>query len=563
MDKIKPACKHPTTQPNNRLRAVVIVALSLLVCCNTLQAQGTAAAQRIYLQHADQLYANENYRPGLQVAKGNVHFIHRGAHLYCDSAHFRERENSFNAYGRVRFRQGDTLSLTANRVLYNGQSNMLQARGNVVLKHMKTTLYADSLDFDRRNNLAYYFEGGKLVDPDAQLVSDWGEYNTVTKQARFFYSVTLKKDNDYIETDSLLYNSATNIATVVGRSVIYTDRKTITTQRGYYNTHEEHTQLYSRSTIEDDNMTITADTMLSDKHTGIQQARGHVVYEGKKNKNRLLAGYCRYDSNLQAAFATDNPVAMEFSQNDTLWLHADTLRLKTFNADTDSLYREIYAYHRVRTYRQDVQAVADSAMYNTRDSLLKLITDPIAWSDNRQILGEQIHVYLADTTVRQVNILGQAMSIEQMNDGVHYNQVESKRMQAYFDEQGNMRRTDAIGNVKSIYYPLDDKDSSIIAVNYLEGDTIRLYIDTKRQLDRIWVSKPIGTAYPPTQVPPERTTLQAFAWYDYIRPTGPDDIYEWRSKHTQPPVRPRQPVGGAEDSADVGHPDDEQQPSQL
>ncbi|MBP3726371.1 MAG: hypothetical protein J6I60_04060 [Bacteroidaceae bacterium] len=514
--------------------------LLLLLLIGVEMAQAQHSAQRIYLRHADALMADAASRPGLQVAKGNVNFLHRGAILLCDSAHFWEKQNAFNAYGHVRFRQGDTLSLTAQRVMYDGQQEMIRARGNVVLRHRKTTLYADSLDFDRRNNMGYYFEGGRLVDEQTQLVSDWGEYHTDTREARFFYSVTLKKDNDYIETDSLLYNTRSSTATVVGRSVIYTDGRTITTQHGYYDTKAERTQLYSRSTIEDNDMTITADTLFNDKQTGLYEAQGRVEYRSKKDHNELYAGYCRYDSQQGTAFATQRPVAKEYSQGDTLWLHADTLRMKTFHIDTDSMFREVYVYHHARVYRSDVQAVADSISYNTRDSLLTLLRDPIVWSDNRQIVGEKIDVILADSTVRRVDVLRQALSIEQMDDRQHYNQVAATKMTAYFDEKGNMRRTDAIGNVKTIYYPQDDKDSTIMALNYLEGDTMRMYIDTLRQLDKIWVSKPVGTAYPLIQTPADRTQLPGFAWFDYIRPRDPDDIFEWRPKNDDQRIKTQQ-----------------------
>ncbi len=127
-----------------------------------------------------------------------------------------------------------------------------------------------------------------------------------------------------------------------------------------------------------------------------------------------------------------------------------------------------------------------------------------------------------------------------MDDRQHYNQVAATKMTAYFDEKGNMRRTDAIGNVKTIYYPQDDKDSTIMALNYLEGDTMRMYIDTLRQLEKIWVSKPVGTAYPLTQTPADRTQLPGFAWFDYIRPRDPDDIFEWRPKNDDQRIKTQQ-----------------------
>lgn len=88
--------------------------------------------------------------------------------------------------------QGDTLSLFSDYAYYDGNEQMCQARYNVVLKNRESTLYTDSLNFDRLYGIGYFFEGGKLVDNGSVLTSDWGEYNTGTKMALFNYSVKLR-----------------------------------------------------------------------------------------------------------------------------------------------------------------------------------------------------------------------------------------------------------------------------------------------------------------------------------------------------------------------------------
>ena len=129
--------------------------------------------ERVYLVHADELsYDQWGAVPGAQILKGKVHFKHAGMQLWCDSAYFFQVENSVEAFGHVRFRQGDTLSLTCDHADYNGAEQMMHARKNVVLKHRTQTLYTDSLDYDRMYSLAYFFEGGKLVDGKDRLVSD-------------------------------------------------------------------------------------------------------------------------------------------------------------------------------------------------------------------------------------------------------------------------------------------------------------------------------------------------------------------------------------------------------
>ena len=102
-------------------------------------------------------------------------------------------------------------------------------------------------------------------------------------------------------------------------------------------------------------------------------------------------------------------------------------------------------------------------------------------------------------------------------------------MYAYF-VNGQMRRSDAVRNVRSIYFPIDSKDSTLIGLNYVETDTMKMYMSPNRQLERIWMPKAQGTLYPMSQIPPTRYKLDVFAWFDYMRPKDKDDVFIWRAK---------------------------------
>ena len=78
---------------------------------NAQRNRGRAQDERIYLDHADSLYYDEFRRNDTQVVRGNVKFRHRGSVLYCDSAYFKQQENTFHAFGHVRLLQGDTLEI--------------------------------------------------------------------------------------------------------------------------------------------------------------------------------------------------------------------------------------------------------------------------------------------------------------------------------------------------------------------------------------------------------------------------------------------------------------------
>ena len=492
------------------------------------RAKAAQQDKRVYLVHADNLHYDQYRNGDAQILDGHVHFRHVGANLYCDSAHFYEQSNSFEAFGHVRMVQGDTLSLVSDYAYYDGNDQLAQARYNVVLKHRKTTLYTDSLDYDRMYSFGNFFEGGKMVDGKSVLTSDWGEYHTDTKMAMFYYDVRLKDQNMFLTTDSLYYDTRTSRAHIVGPSNITSGSSHIYSEDGYYNTRTEQSELFGRSVIKDQGRTIVGDSVFRNARDGKNYAYWNVVMTDSINKNRLTGDYAEYDDSTGYAMATNNAVAMDFSQKDTLFMHADTFKIFTYNNNTDSVYRVMHAFRKVRAYRPDVQAVCDSLVYNSLDSCMVMYRDPIVWNQGQQLFGEEIRVYMNDSTIDWAHVIGQAFSAEQMSDTIHFNQVSSKEMKAFF-KNGEMRESQAIDNVLSVYYPIDDSDSTLIGLNYLETPLLKMFLE-KRKMKRMWIEKPKGTLYPMTQIPPDKYFLPQYAWFDYIRPLNKQDIFKWRGK---------------------------------
>ena len=512
--------------------AVVLCLFGLCVAQSRKVAKGRhrpKTDERVYLKHADMLRFNQyGEHAGAQILNGNVAFLHKGALLTCDSAYIYQESNSFKAFGHVKMRQGDTLSLTSDYAFYDGDNQMAEARHNVLLRHRGTKLYTDSLNYDRLYNIGYFFEGGKMVDRNNVLVSDWGEYDTETRKAVFNYNVNLRNPKFTLTTDTLHYDTRTSLANIVGPSVIRSKESVIHTSEGYYNTNTGRARLYGRSTMSNKGKEITGDSLFYDEKRGISQGYRNVIYKDTQKKNELHCNYLWYNEKNGFAFATENPVMMEYSQKDTLFVHSDTIKVITYHLNTDSVYRTAHCYNKVRAFRNDVQAVCDSLVYNTKDSCMTMYRDPIAWSGDRQLLGEEIQVFMKDSTIDRAHIINQALTAELMPDKEHYQQLSSKEMFAYFTK-GQITQTEAIGNVRSIYYPVDDKDSTLMGLVYIETDTMKMFM-RDRQLQKIWTSKTDGTWYPMTQIPPERYKLDGFTWFDYIRPINKDDIYEWRGK---------------------------------
>ncbi len=492
--------------------------------------------KRIYLVHADELRYDQYQNRDAQVLKGHVHFDHMGARLYCDSANFFEASNSFEAFGHVKMYQGDTLSLFSDYAFYDGNEQLARARYNVVLKHRKTTLYTDSLDYDRMYSLGYFFEGGKLIDNGSVLTSDWGEYHTDTKIALFAYDVELQDKDFFLTTDSLYYNTQTSVAHIVGPSDIISGKSHIYSEDGYYNTKTDHSELFGRSVIRDESRTLVGDSVYYNSGDGTSYAYRNVVFNDSVNNNMLTGDYFEYNQSTGYAMATKRAVAIDYSQKDSLYMHADTFKIFTYNINTDSVYRVMHAYNKVRAYKVDVQAVCDSLVYDQKDSCMTMYRDPIVWNGNQQLLGEEIRAYMKDSVLDHAHVIGQALSIEQMFDSVHFNQLTSKEMMAYF-VNGSIREAHAKDNAIAIYHMIDDADSTFIAQDYTESPLMKMFFADKK-MERIWAEQPTGTIYPMSQIPSDKKYLTNYAWFDYIRPLDKNDIFIWRGKKGEQVLKP-------------------------
>lgn len=511
------------------MMAVLMVPFSPARSCPVLPGPAPSDPERVYLVHADNLsYDQGGDHPDAQVLTGSVCFNHKGAVLTCDSALFYEASNSFEAFSRVRMRQGDTLSLDSDYAFYDGTEQMAYARFNVVLRHRQTLLYTDSLDYDRLYNLGYFYEGGKMIDKDNTLTSDWGQYDTQKREAMFCYDVLLTNPKFNLTTDTLYYYTATSLAHVVGPSVITSGESVINTSLGYYDTDLGKAQLFDRSTVVNAGRHMTADSLYYEEQQGECEGFGNVIYDDRDNSNGLTGDYVYYNDSTGYAYATLRAVAMDYSQGDTLYMHGDTIKMFTYNMQTDSVWRAVHCYNKVRAYRTDMQAVCDSLVYISRDSCMTMYRDPIAWYGDRQLLGEVIEVFLNDSTIERAHVNRQAFSIEAADDEGHYNQISSREMFAYFSD-GIVDGGEAVGNVLAIYYPVDEKDTSLVGHVYVETDRLRLFM-VDGQLSRIWMPKADGIMYPLTQIPVDKRRLPGFMLFDYVRPTDRYDIFNWRPK---------------------------------
>ena len=306
---------------------------------------------KVFLEYADSLYKVNNRWDTVerQILKGNVKFRQAGLWMFCDSAYYYPTENSLDAFSNVRMEQGDTLFVYADQLYYDGDQHLAKlqkgpTREKVTLINKDVTLTTDSLDYDVAVDLGWYSRWGTIEDNVNTLTSLYGEYSPKTKRAEFFTDVVLvnKKDGFTMLTDTLYYSTETHIANIESKTEIQSENDTIYTNLATYYTDTGDADLLSRSMIihRDSTGNITTlegDSIIYDNTTRISRAymfrdpfkrSNPMVITDTAQKTTLIGGFGIYNDSTKEALATIYPLLMEYSQGDTLFLRADTI--KTF-----------------------------------------------------------------------------------------------------------------------------------------------------------------------------------------------------------------------------------------
>lgn len=550
-----------------------------------------AAAGRIFLEHADVLHKQD--RDSFMVLSGTVHFSKGAMQMYCDSAHYYPTSESMDAFGNVRMQQGDTLFIYADELNYDGLREIAYLYADegkdVRMINRNVRLNTPEFTYDMVDERGYYTNGGVLTDPQNRLVSVEGEYLPATKEANFYIDVHLHRidgrDTLDIYSDTMYYDTRTRIAEFYSPTEIISGRGTIHTTEGVYDTRNNQAQLFKHSTIHTDSTsTLTGDTILYDRDRGYGEAFGNVDITDSARQTTLRGTYGYYNRLVDSAFVTGRALAMEYSRGDTLYMHGryiksildiDTIRttvtdtiappagspdtvqpqiIKREIVSTDSTH-VFTAWPRVRFYRSDMQGLCDSMIFVQRDSTLHLHHHPVVWSDDRQIFGNRIILYLNDSTIDRALLPDFAFTAQHIEDD-YYNQLTGKVMEAWFNG-GELSRLDVSNSVEAIFYP-EENDSTINKMVNLQTANMRGWFE-KRALIRMktWPESN-GRVTPLYLAKRSDLLLSKFQWYGTLRPRDSQDIFnvteEMDALMENTPI-PDIPIPSAPDMRDPALPD--------
>ncbi|WP_284042085.1 OstA-like protein [Flagellimonas myxillae] len=451
-----------------------------------------------------------------------VQFEHKGADLWCDVAIFYNQENRLKAIGNIRLQQGDSIEMNSGKMDYDGNSNLAKAWENVDLTDGKMTLTTDTLYFDRENQLSYYRSGGKVVDSANVLTSKVGYYYMKLKKVQFRKDVHIDNPEYIIDSEQLDYYRRSKNAYMYGPSTITGEEYKIYCERGFYDTTIERGYGVKNTRIDYSNRIIEGDSVYFDKTTSFASATNNIKVTDTINNGVIKAHYAEVFKENDSVFATKRAVAINLVQQDSLYIHGDTLMV---TGKPES--RIVRAFRNAKFYKTDLSGKCDSIHSEEKTGITQLITNPILWNLDNQITGDSIHLIsdLETEKLDSLKVLENAFIISIDTIGNRgYNQAKGVDLFGKFVEN-ELKIIDLVKNTEVIYYMYND-DDELIGINKSICSKIRLLMANSDIEDITFFVNPDGDIFPEADFPEESRELKGFIWRGEERLLSKDDIFD-------------------------------------
>ena len=318
--------------------------LILLLVSFGLFAQNTEQKDSLVrLLGCDELQQVEEYGQSYRKALGHARFEHNSTLLICDTALWNVNQNVINAFGNVQIIQNNTV-LSSESLDYLIDQNLAQFRGALVQLRDKdgNTLRTTDLDYNTKDSVAVFRNGGALRDKDGQIIeSDDGHYYSKLKTFSFTNNVNMYTDSIFVKTDDLDYNTGTNVATVGTGTNAWRDNNMLSSQAGFYERTLEKFTFFRNVHILTENQEAWADTLVYYRVPNNVEMFGHVELLDTTRNVAAVAGYVQYIDSLSFIKLTREPAVIAISEQgekrDTAYIGADTLILRSIpKCDVDS-----------------------------------------------------------------------------------------------------------------------------------------------------------------------------------------------------------------------------------
>ncbi|WP_019668525.1 OstA-like protein [Eudoraea adriatica] len=503
------------------------------ICLGSAQEVPEEEVKQINIVYGANFTKDEAQFPGASIFSKDerqVQFEHQGADLWCDIAIFYQKENKLRAIGNIRMKQGDSIHMNSGKINYDGNTRLAKAWEKVVLKNTGSgtgtgkgmTLMTDTLYFDREKQESYYTSSGTIIDSANTLTSEIGRYFMVPEKFQFVDNVHIQNPEYTIDSKQLDYYQNSKNAYMYGPSTITGKTYKIYCERGYYDTKIESGYGIKNTRIDYNNRIIEGDSVYFDKATEFASATNNIVVTDTVNNGVIRAHYAEVYKAKDSVFATKRAVSISLVEQDSLYMHGDTLLL-TGKPD----HRILRAFRNAKFYKTDLSGKCDSIHFDQSSGITQLIKEPVLWNVDNQMTGDSIYI-ISDMETEKLDslkVINNAFIISLDSISMKgYNQAKGKDLFGKFIDN-SLKIVDLVKNTEVIYYMYND-DNELIGINKTICSEIRLLLAKNEIEDITFFTNPDGDIFPEKDLPESSRKLKGFIWRGDERIMSKDDIFD-------------------------------------
>ncbi|GLB49900.1 OstA-like protein [Neptunitalea lumnitzerae] len=509
-----------------------------ILCFCAFQLQAQDQKKKIEIVDGRNFHKDEEKFPGASIFNGDtkqVQFRHEGIDVWCDIAVYYQKENFIQASGHVYLQQGDSVKMNCNYIEYEGNTKLAIAEEDVVLRSKNMKLETQKLYFNRTLQQCYYNSFGTVTDPENVLTSNSGKYYIETEKFQFRKNVHLVNKDFVLDSDELDYYERSKHAYLYGPSTVNGQDYVFYCERGFYDTTVEKGYGVKNTQIDYDQRIINGDSVYFDKPREFAAATNNIKITDTVNNGLIKGHYGEVWKAKDSMFVTKKAVAINVVENDSVYIHGDTLMLTGKENE-----RIIKAFRNAKFYKSDLAGKCDSIHSSQVTGITQFIRripkntperdhfkyNPVLWNGGSQMTGDSIHL-ISNTKQEKLDslkVMNNAFIIERDTIGEGYNQVKGKNLYGLFNDDNKLYKIDIIKNTESLYYVYDKQefvgiDKAICSRIEIEMEnnaisSITNYIDTESTIHR------------DEDLPKNARKLPGFYWRGDEQIFTKDDIFD-------------------------------------
>lgn len=428
------------------------------------------------------------------------------------------------------FRFKDSVAMFTDSVListtlmdYHTDTDIAEFKEKTVAWRDSSILYANSGRFVRPQDLFVFDKDSYILTQEQELWADKLMYYRTTGNAELYNNVQVL---DTVQKSICLAHKAVYIPDP--RKIELTEKPAVA--------------MYSVEKDVPDTLFLAADTILYRTRRMFEVDSAYIIQAQERIKLSAIDPIAIHDNERKAAKkksssklpagAIEGGIASDLKiDKDKLSgikQMSDTLNSVQMQESVDSLEYEhpvvendtsqvhfIDAFHNVRFYRSDVQGKCDSLVYTGLDSMARFYSNPVMWQEGKnQFTADSIQAQLKNNALNKINLITNAF-IAMQEDSVHFNQIKSTEMAAYFADN-ELYRFDALGGVTALFFMQEDSVITLMDREECKMMTAKIKDNKIKRTRSIQDLK--QNVFPVFNLTADEQRLKGFEWRGAERP---------------------------------------------